>query len=283
MSFLVNKNDKRIFSIENRLKNDEKQLSIIAVKDEGKNKKNILEEVDDKTIQRKTNIKNEVFTNNIQIIQDSKLRKIIKINKSKSKKKLTNLEMEYFLEKIIYLLKIERSIKANENSFLEKMLTNKSVTFNNYFEQLFMYIYREKLQKKIFANIDNEVNSSPNENMKSHQSSSHFSSSKKEDLIQSRSLKSSSSRERKSLSKHFILKKLYIEILYDILAYDRIKLKKKESKELSIFLCKIIRLGIVRYHSEQNFEDSKNLFKKVLKMTIISLKIINKKVGKIFQ
>ena len=114
MSFLVNKNDKRIFSIENRLKNDEKQLSIIAVKDEGKNKKNILEEVDDKTIQRKTNIKNEVFTNNIQIIQDSKLRKIIKINKSKSKKKLTNLEMEYFLKKIIYLLKIERSIKANE-------------------------------------------------------------------------------------------------------------------------------------------------------------------------
>ena len=150
MSFLVNKNDKRIFSIENRLKNDEKQLSIIAVKDEGKNKKNILEEIDDKTIQRKTNIKNEVFTNKIQIIQDSKLRKIIKINKSKSKKKLTNLEMEYFLEKFIYLLKIERSIKANENSFLEKMLTNKSVTLNNYFEQLFMYIYREKLQKKIF-------------------------------------------------------------------------------------------------------------------------------------
>jgi hypothetical protein len=281
MSFLFNKDDTRIFfdnSINARPEDNISTKPIISeeenliLRQTSKNEK--------KTIKRSGQERVEMKENSLRKMQEQKSKKLIKLNKSRSSKVLTKSALEYFLQKIIFLLNIEKeNSEYIKKSFFEKILVYKSVTLTNYLQQLFLYIYQEKLQKEIFLKLDEDILSSFTENNKSQPSSSmQNSSSKKEDYFHSKSLKSSSSKEKQKPNKSNTLKKLYFEIMFPILKNEKIKLHKKEAKDLVIFMCKIVRQGILKYHHENHIESNKMLFIQIVKMCTKSLQIVNKKV-----
>lgn len=235
----------------------------------------------ERTIKRAKPVGSKSGVNEVARLQDQKSRKVVTVNRSRSGKRLSECEKDAFLQKLALLLDLERSLPGEPSpAVFQKVLCQRSVTLANYFQQVFVHIFREKLQRGLFAGIDEDSGASTHSWCSRSRSQSIFnSSSKKEEHIQAKSIRSSSSRKEAKTRASGAITELYLEIMMHVLNNDKVKLPKADIKDLAIFMCRVARRGILDYHREDRACPSQARFLRSVRVCTKSIQLANKRVS----